>query len=979
MSKPRLRWDALDALSAIASPAWVVDVEQGRNVWANEAGLALWNAGSVEALRAGDHSGASAASRERLGALLEMVGNGRSVTDYWTVHPGGTPVTFEGRFDGISLPDGRLGLLVQARLTDEREFSAELRRRVESYRHAPSPISLHRPDGAAVIRNPSAIRFFGPLDEEAGHDDLAQQLGGAAAADEARRALAQDRQVRRRARLDTREGQRWFDVELQMLPDPVSGQQAVLFSAQDVTEAQTAQLRLAAENRVMEMISRGQPLGEVLDALVAEIEALNPGMLCTVLLLDDDGIHVRSVTAPRVPAPFGAALKGSAIGPKAGSCGTAMFRRRPVITFDIAADPLWEDYRDLALPYGLRACWSVPVVAASGEVVGSFAAYYSVPRMPHPEEMALLETGRHIAGIAIERDRAMQALRTRHERLQMVMDAMPFSIAYADRNLRYVAVNRRFEEFFNQRREQVIGRHTWDVIGKPLFDSIKPYMDQVMAGQEVKYERERLGEDGRARHFEVHYLPQIGDDGTVLGHFGILHDITERKRSEALLQFLANHDQLTRLPNRNQFSQKLQEALGRASRYGHRAALMFIDLDRFKNVNDTLGHESGDMLLVAVADRFRETLRATDTLARLGGDEFTVVLENIEGPAQAAASAQRLLGTFAQPFQVQGQELFLGASIGISLFPEDGQDATTLLRNADIAMYRSKDLGRNTFEFYSSEATAATLERLQLESSLRRALEREEFQLHFQPIVDLESGAIVGMESLVRWNHPERGMVAPATFIPMAEESGLIVPIGDWVLRAACQQARQLADLGHRGLRVAVNLSARQFRRQDLAQAIADTMAAARVTPDMIELEVTESSVMQDAEVAVRTLNSLKEMGVHLSIDDFGTGYSSLSQLKRFPIDALKVDQSFVRDIPNDENDAAIASAIIAMGHSLRLTLIAEGIETAEQLAFLRGLGCQRGQGFLFSRPLPAAELLHLLPGPAARIAPTAAARRPVH
>jgi EAL domain-containing protein (putative c-di-GMP-specific phosphodiesterase class I) len=354
-------------------------------------------------------------------------------------------------------------------------------------------------------------------------------------------------------------------------------------------------------------------------------------------------------------------------------------------------------------------------------------------------------------------------------------------------------------------------------------------------------------------------------------------------------------------------------------------------------------------------------LRETDTLARLGGDEFTVVLEEIEDTSRAATTAQRLLGVLAQPFHVQGHELFVGASIGISVYPDDGADATTLLRNADIAMYRAKDMGRNAFQFFSHEATASSLERLRLENGLRHALEREEFVLHYQPIIDLEQSRIVGMESLVRWNHPELGVVSPATFIPVAEETGLIVAIGDWVLGAACRQARGLHDLGHIDLHVAVNLSARQFRRRDLAQSIADTLAATGLQPSCLELEVTESSVMENPEVAVRTLHALKEMGVHLSIDDFGTGYSSLSQLKRLPIDALKIDQSFVRDIPGDEDDAAIASAIIAMGHRLRLTLIAEGVETKEQLAFLRERGCQRGQGFLFSRPVPALEIAVLI------------------
>jgi diguanylate cyclase (GGDEF)-like protein/PAS domain S-box-containing protein len=955
-----LQWNALDVLQIAALPVWVVDVEKARNWWANPPALALWGAASMEELQSRDYAGMSEASRARLGALLEMARSGGSHSDFWTVYPRGMPVTFEGTFSAIVLPDGRLGLLVQARVSGEREFPAELKRRVESYRHSPSPISLHRPDGAALVRNPSAIRMFGPLHIGANKDDLASQLGGVKTAREVRAALVAETPVRRRIRVETLVGPRWLDVELQHIPDPVTGGQSMLFCALDATEAQTAESRLAAENRILEMISRGQRLPEVLDALAVEIERLNPGMLCTVQLLDDDGLHVREVFAPSMPTAFGNAIRGVTIGPNAGTCGTAMFRRQPVITFDAAADPLWNEYRDLARSLHLRACWSVPVLTASGDPIGSFAAYYTVPRMPSPSEMALLETGRHIVGIAVERDRATQALRTRNERLQMVMDAMPFSIAYADANMRYVAVNRRFEEYFGQRREEVIGKPTREVIGGALYDSIKPYMDQVMEGHEVKYERERMDEHGRIRHFEVQYLPQK-EEGRVVGHFGILHDITERKRDEALLQYLANHDQLTGLPNRNQFTNRLHETLARASRYTHRVALLFIDLDRFKNVNDTLGHESGDALLVAVASRFRETLRETDILARLGGDEFTVVLEEVDGPAQCAASAQRLLNMLAQPFHVNGQELFIGASIGISIFPEDGADATMLLRNADIAMYRAKDQGRNIFEFFSHDTTTSSLQRLRLENSLRRAVERGEFLLHYQPIIDLESDMVTGMESLVRWNHPELGMVPPATFIPVAEESGLIVPIGDWVLQAACQYAHRLHKLGHAGLRVAVNLSAKQFRRNDVARTVADILNATGVDASLLELEVTESSVMENPEIAVRTLHALKEMGVHLSIDDFGTGYSSLSQLKRLPIDALKVDQSFVRDIPDDEDDAAIASAIIAMGHRMRLVLIAEGVETGEQLAFMRERGCHRVQGFLFSPPVAEADFGPLL------------------
>ena len=482
-----------------------------------------------------------------------------------------------------------------------------------------------------------------------------------------------------------------------------------------------------------------------------------------------------------------------------------------------------------------------------------------------------------------------------------------------------------------------------------------------MQGEEVKYERESIDEAGNTRHMEVHYLPLIGEDTTVQGHFGIVHDITERKQSEALLHFLANHDQLTQLPNRNEFLRRLDEAVARAARYGYRIGVLFIDLDRFKNVNDTLGHESGDALLVAVAGRFSETLRGSDTVARLGGDEFTVLLSEISNPQEAAASAQRLRATLAQPFVVQDQEVFASASIGISIYPDDGADAATLLRNADMAMYRAKDMGRNIFQFYSREATEAAMQRLGIESRLRRAVDRGEFVLHYQPIVDVESNQIVGLESLVRWNRPDTGLVSPATFIPIAEETGLIVPIGDWVLETACRQLRAFHESGHAGLRIAVNLSPKQFRRRDMAQTIADTLARTGLAAQHLELEITESSVMENPETAVLTLHALKEMGVHLSIDDFGTGYSSLSQLKRFPIHALKVDQSFIRDIPADEENAAIASAIIAMGQRLRLTLVAEGVETSEQLAFIRERGCRYAQGYLFSRPIPADEIAALL------------------
>ena len=435
----------------------------------------------------------------------------------------------------------------------------------------------------------------------------------------------------------------------------------------------------------------------------------------------------------------------------------------------------------------------------------------------------------------------------------------------------------------------------------------------------------------------------------------------QRKVAEDQLRFIATHDSLTDLPNRSMFNEGLRHALQQGARYNRGAAVLFIDIDRFKVVNDSLGHSAGDRLLQDCAKRLSECLRESDTVARLGGDEFVVMVENFTAPRDAIAVAQKILSNVAKPFFVDGTEFLRSASIGISTYPDDATDAETLLKNADIAMYRAKDLGRNNYQFYSAQMNKHTFERLAMESSLRRALDRNEFVLHYQPKLDLRSGEIAGVEALVRWRHPDWGMVSPAQFIPLAEETGLIVQIGEWVLKTACEQSRTWRDQGIPAMRVAVNLSARQFGQKTLLTDIAKTIAQTGLTPECLELEITESLVMHNPEHAADTLHKLKAMGISLSIDDFGTGYSSLAYLKRFPIDCVKVDRSFIKDIPNDSDDMAITKGIIALGHSLRLKVIAEGVETVEQREFLRANGCDELQGFLFSKPLPAEEVTALL------------------
>lgn len=390
-------------------------------------------------------------------------------------------------------------------------------------------------------------------------------------------------------------------------------------------------------------------------------------------------------------------------------------------------------------------------------------------------------------------------------------------------------------------------------------------------------------------------------------------------------------------------------------------AVMLIDLDRFKVINDTLGHAIGDRLLQEVAQRLTGCLREGDTVARLGGDEFMLLLPGVEHTKSTIKIVQKILETFKSPFYFNDHELHITTSIGIALYPDDGEDAQTLLKNADTALHRAKEQGRNNYQFYTSTMNATALERLSLEGKLRHALEREEFVVYYQPQVSLSTGQIVGMEALVRWRHPDLGLIPPMKFIPLAEETGLIIPLGFWVLRTACAQNKAWQKAGYPPLRVAVNLSTRLFKQQTFIQVVAQTLHETGLDPDYLELELTEGIIMENIETTITTLKELKKMGVHISVDDFGTGYSSLAYLKRFPIDTLKIDRSFVLDITTDPDDAMIAMLIINVAHHLKLRVIAEGVETKEQLAFLRSHGCDEIQGYLFSRPLPAEEFVRLL------------------
>ena len=432
-----------------------------------------------------------------------------------------------------------------------------------------------------------------------------------------------------------------------------------------------------------------------------------------------------------------------------------------------------------------------------------------------------------------------------------------------------------------------------------------------------------------------------------------MRDITERKRAEEHIEYLAYHDELTGIRNRTYFHRALEQAISMAQKHSRSCGLMLVDLDRFKNINDSLGHQAGDTMLKEIAGRLRACVRDSDVVARLGGDEFIVLVQDVAGPESATPIARKILQSVCRPLVVNDRDLLVTASIGISFFPGDGADAQTLLKHADSAMYRAKESGKNAFQFFSSEMHATTMDRLALESGLHRALERDEFIMYYQPRMRVASRSVAGVEALIRWQHPERGLINPNEFISIAEETGLIVPVGDWVLENSCRYGCHLRDNGHPELSLSVNLSARQLLDARLADRIGDILERTGFPASALELEITESMVMHDADRAVTLLEKLRSTGVGVAIDDFGTGYSSLAYLKRFPINCVKIDRSFIRDLPRDRGDGAITRSIIAIAQNMKLNVVAEGVEQEQQLEFLNAYGCQEAQGFLFSAPLP--------------------------
>jgi len=846
---------------------------------------------------------------------------------------------------------------------------------------------------------------------------------------------------------------------------------------------------LALHNQILQQINRRIELSKLLEELVRQIEALHPGMLCSILLLDKDGKHLHHGAAPSLPDFYNQAINGLAIGEGVGSCGTAAYRSERVIVEDIQQHSYWEEFRDLAKLADIQSSWSQPIKNSNRKALGTFAIYHRQPTRPTNTEIALIESYANLAQLVIENNFTNTALIESEERLRFVLEGSDLGfwdwkidtnevernpvwaemLGYSHEEIK--RTTRQWSDFiYPDDREKawqsiqdvLAGRSSihkieyrmihkngslsWildhakvvqrDQDGRPIrmcgthadinerkaaeeelriaaaafesqegmivtdaenliikvnqaFINITGYTAKEAIGQtpqrllrsgrqntifykamwdSIQHTGAWQGEIwNRRKNGEVYpewltITVVKGTGGETTHYVATFTDITERKAAEEKIKQLAFYDALTQLPNRRLLLERLKHSIEVERREGKQLALLMLDLDHFKTVNDNLGHLAGDELLQQVAKRITTRLREVDIVARLGGDEFIVLLEDIAHPENAARIAEDLVADLSIPFQIsQSDDVRIGVSIGVSLYPQHGDSPETLMDSADAALYQAKDQGRSCFAYFSEELTLAARKRIALEGRLRQAIDQQELRVFYQPQIDIASGQIVGAEALVRWQNPIEGLIFPEQFIPLAEETDLIIAIGTWVLRETCRQGRQWLDEGLPALTLSVNVSPHQFRRQDINALVLKVLSETGYPAEYLALEITESGLMENQDKAMGILNDLRVQGIRLAIDDFGTGYSSLAYLKYFPLDVLKIDKNFIDDIPFLQGDTEITATIIAMAHTLGFKVSAEGVETHEQLAFLQAKGCDSYQGYLSGQALSADAFAKLL------------------
>ncbi|HUY02129.1 MAG TPA: EAL domain-containing protein [Rhodocyclaceae bacterium] len=722
----------------------------------------------------------------------------------------------------------------------------------------------------------------------------------------------------------------------------------------DITVRKRSEKWARRRSQAMDLLAQGAPLTEILAAIATAVEQQADGLACAILAVDESDGRLVCAAAPNLSGPgSGIAIGGAAACARAARCGESAY------IADIAGQPGCAECPARAPLRGQRSCRSEPIRSISGEVLGVFAFYQPMTTAAAADEAQLMHEAAQLAGLAIERKRTENELQIAASVYRGIGEA----IMVTDADNRIIAVNPAFTRLTGYSPLEAIGqspgllqsgRHE-----RTYYEDMWQSLARTGRWQGEIWNRRKNGEE----YPEWLSINTLDDgQGKVLRRISLFSDITEQKRAEETIWRQANYDHLTDLPNRRLFQDRLQQEIMKAQRAGLFLALLFIDLDRFKEVNDTLGHQAGDLLLIQAAHRIGECVRTTDTVARLGGDEFTVIMSELADTDRVGEVAQSMLVALATPFELNGELAYVSASIGITIYPNDAEDLESLLKNADQAMYSAKEQGRNSFSYFTGSMQATAQKRLQLSNDLHGALAANQLEVYFQPIVDLSSGRIVKAEALLRWNHPLFGMVHPSQFIPIAEDTGLISELGDWVFRESAQMVKRWHGSGALGaagtglVQISVNKSPRQFLTGNTHETWVAYLKEIGLPARCINIEITEGLLLDDRPEVANKLTLFGDAGMRISLDDFGTGYSAMSYLKKFRIDYLKIDQSFVRDLAADPGDKAIAEAIIVMAHKLGIKVIAEGVETAEQRAILIAAGCDFGQGFLFSRPCTAAD-----------------------
>ncbi len=843
-------------------------------------------------------------------------------------------------------------------------------------------------DGHVVRANPAAVRLLGAHDtaqleglQLAGlihPDDVAQVVprlagmvsSGASAQPVEHRLVRADYThvlVASEAVACEHEGQ---PAVMLVLREAVSRHALERHAVQARAEALHARRLLASENAVLAQLASNATLSTVLRHLCLYVEQVYPNAMSALLLLDADSQTLRVAAAPTLPAAYAATLENTPVGPDAGACGCAVYLGDAVFIDNIATDPRWQHERTAALSAGFASAWALPIRSSRGDKLGVLGLFYRQPCMPVEEEQHFLDDVTHLAGVAIQKDNVERGLAESEERYRLAISNLHEGVVIMSPDGVVQAANASAERILRVRPGQLVGRNRLDPIQRVVDEGGKEVGLTMMPSGHVL----RTGEPIFGRVYGL--LLKTGElmwvrqniipirrhaeptPSSVMLSFA---DITDIKRAEQRLRHLAAHDALTGLTNRSFFIAHLESAIESARDESRELALFFLDLDRFKSVNDTAGHACGDTLLQSAAARLTDCIGPGDVIARLGGDEFVILIDQRVEGKRIALLAERLLQAMREPFDTVNGRYYLGVSIGVALYPHDGISGSDLLRSADAAMYRAKQNGRNRAQFYTAELNARLQRRYMLENALRDARENNELQLVYQPKYDLASHRIVGAEALLRWNSAKLGAISPVEFIPVAEETGLIVPIGAWVLRRACEQAVIWYEALGYDFRMAVNLSARQFQAGDVVPMIEQTLADTGLPPTALEVEITESLLMGGADEVRPMFDALTAQGIRISIDDFGTGYSSLSYLQRFPISNVKIDRSFITGIPGDPDSVALTEAIVAMARALGMTVTAEGVEDADQVEFLAKAGCQEIQGYYIGKPVTAEGFDRLL------------------